>query len=98
MKLLSHVPVSIWVGIAASSVGLIAFILHWTLWDVWGGPLPGYNILLFPGNLTLSYIWHPLFTEELPLVPKVSLILLGQFVVVTCVTAILRILFKRLFG
>lgn len=75
------------VAILATVVGLIAFTLSWNMWDVWQGPLPGYQVLLFPGNLTLIYLWHPLFTEELAFWPKLALLLIGQFAVVYLVIA-----------
>lgn len=64
--------VSVYAGIIAVIIGLIAFTLSWNLWDVWGGPLQGYKEYLFPGNLTLIYIWHPLFTEEVSCWPKLG--------------------------
>jgi len=97
MKLPNRIPFSIWVGIAAAIIGLIAFLLHWIFWEVRGGPLVGYNLLLGPGNLTLTYIWHPLFTEELPLVPKVALMLFGQFVLVSGIVAIVHLFINWIF-
>lgn len=76
-------------GSASVVIGLAAFGLNWSLWDLWGGPMPGIQVLLFPGNLTLTYIWHPLFTEEVNFWQKLALQMLGQFVVVTCVAAAL---------
>lgn len=43
--------------------------------------MPGYQILLFPGNLTLEYFWHPIFTEEVTFWPKLLMLMTGQFVV-----------------
>ena len=83
------------VGSIATLIGLLTFILHWNLWELWDGPLPGYQILLLPGNLTLEYIWHPLFTEEINLLPKLSLILTGQFVITFVVALIIHILIKK---
>ena len=77
-------------GLVATLIGLFTFILHWSMWDMRGGPLPGYNILLYPGNLTLAYLWHPLFTEELPLLQKAGLLLTGQFILVGLSVAVLR--------
>jgi len=45
--------------------------------------MPGVQVLLFPGNLTLIYVWHPLFTEEINFWPKLGLHMFGQFFVVT---------------
>jgi hypothetical protein len=74
-------------GALAALIGLITFTLSWNLWDAIGGPLPGYKVLLFPANLTLVYIWHPLFTEELAFWPKLCLMLVGQFTLVACFVA-----------
>lgn len=76
-------------GLASVMIGLIAFGLNWILWDLWEGPMPGIQVLLFPGNLTLAYIWHPIFTEEVNFWQKLALQMLGQFVVVTCGAAVL---------
>lgn len=57
--------------------------------------MPGYQILLFPGNLTLEYLWHPLFTEEINLLPKLAMVLVGQFVLVTLVAFVIRKLFTK---
>ncbi|MBW8190687.1 hypothetical protein K0504_06530 [Neiella marina] len=70
-------------GLIAAVIGLIAFTLSWNLFDVLNGPLPGYRVLLFPGNLTLTYIWHPLFSEEVNFWPKLTMLLFGQFTVVS---------------
>lgn len=56
--------------------------------------MPGYEILLFLGNLTLVYVWHPLFTEEVDLYPKLALILLGQFLIVTGVAQALKFIIQ----
>jgi len=82
LKKLNTLTVAIYAGVVAVVIGLTAFTLSWNLWDVWGGPLPGYKVYLFPGNLTLIYIWHPLFTEEVNFWPKLGLLMLGQFSVV----------------
>lgn len=78
----SH-TIAIYSGIIATIIGVIAFSLSWNLWEFFEGPLPGYQIFLFPGNLTLIYFWHPLFTEEVNFWPKLFMLLLGQFLVVT---------------
>ena len=83
-------------GVAAVVIGLVAFTLSWNLWDFWGGPMPGLQVLLFPGNLTLIYIWHPLFTEEINFWPKLALLLCGQFVVVFCFVGLFVSLVKKL--
>ncbi|MGX5913227.1 hypothetical protein ACR0ST_00645 [Aliidiomarina sp. Khilg15.8] len=76
-------------GFAAVVIGVIAFALSWNLWDIWGGPMPGVQVLLFPGNLTLVYVWHPLFTEEVTFWPKLAMLLVGQFVVVAGVATLI---------
>lgn len=57
-------------GIAAVVIGLVAFALSWRLWQFWGGPMHGRRLLLLPGDLTLIYLWHPLFSEEINFWPK----------------------------
>ena len=74
-------------GTSSVLIGLVSFALHWSLWDFWHGPMPGIQVLLFPGNLTLVYLWHPLFSEELGFWPKLMLQTLGQFAIVTAITA-----------
>lgn len=69
------------IAIILTLVGLIAFIINWNLWEFFNGPMPGYQILLFPGNLTLEYFWHPIFTEEVTFWPKLLMLMTGQFVV-----------------
>lgn len=84
--------IAVYSGIAAVVIGLITFTINWNLWELWElweGPVPGYQILLYPGNQTLIYVWHPLFTEEINLLPKLGLLLLGQFIVVTCIVALI---------
>jgi len=84
--------VAIYAGLISMIIGLIAFSISWNFWEFFNGPLPGYRILLFPGNLTLTYFWHPIFTEEVNFWPKLFMLLLGQFIVVTsCVAAIIRL-------
>jgi hypothetical protein len=75
--------IAIYSGVIATIIGVIAFSLSWNLWEFFEGPLPGYQIFLFPGNLTLIYFWHPLFTEEVNFWPKLFMLLLGQFLVIT---------------
>lgn len=80
------------IAIVAVIVGLITFTLSWILFDYFHGPIPGYDVLLFPANLSLVYLWHPLFTEEVNLLPKLGLMMIGQFVCVySFVEVILRI-------
>jgi len=95
MKKLNTLTIAIYAGIAAVVIGLITFTISWNFWDVWGGPLPGSQFLLYPGNLTLIYVWHPLFSEEVNLLPKLGLLLLGLFTVVTCVAAFFITLIKK---
>lgn len=82
-------------GVAALVIGLVAFTLSWNLWDFWGGPMPGLQILLFPGKLTLVYLWHPLFTEEINFWPKLALLLVGQFAIVFFVAGLLSHFVKK---
>ncbi len=96
MNKLKTSSIAIYAGVSASVIGLIAFVLSWNMWDVWAGPLPGYQIFLFPGNLTLNYIWHPLFTEELNFWPKLALLLFGQFMLVASFAALLAAFFRKL--
>ena len=90
--------IALYFGIASVAVGLITFVVHWNLFDIIGGPLPGYKILLFPANMSLIYVWHPLFTEEVALLPKLVLMMIGQFVLVTITVAISVALFKKIFS
>jgi len=55
MNLTKSINVAIYYGVISMVIGLIAFSLSWNLWGFFGGPLPGYRIFLFPGNLTLTY-------------------------------------------
>ena len=73
---------SLRIASVATFVGLITFLLNWYFYDWWDGPMPGYKFLLYPGNLSLICVWHPLFTEEMDVIPKLALMLLGQFVIV----------------
>jgi hypothetical protein len=90
------ITIAICAGLVALVIGLVAFTLSWNFWDFWGGPLPGYRIFLYPGNLTLIYVWHPLFTEELAFWPKLVLLLFGQFVVVSCVVGSLAKIVRKI--
>ncbi|MFC6635472.1 hypothetical protein [Microbulbifer taiwanensis] len=93
MNQISVIKIAVYAGIGAALVGLIAFIVNWT---AWGGGMPGYRFFLFPGNLTLVYIWHPLFTEEIDFWPKLAIHILGQFTVVSLFTALITAALKRL--
>jgi hypothetical protein len=83
MNISKSETIAIYSGVITTIIGLIAFSLSWNLGAFFGGPLPGYQIFLFPGNLTLIYFWHPLFTEEVNFWPKLFMLLFGQFIVVT---------------
>lgn len=98
MALTGYQPtaIALCAAVVATVIGLIAFTLSWNLWDFWGGPMPGLQLLLLPGNLTLIYIWHPLLTEEINFWPKLALLLFGQFVVVFCFVGLVVSLVKKL--
>ena len=83
MKFIESNKTAIYIGLIATLIGLIAFTISWNTWDIWDGPLPGYQFFLFPGNLTLIYFWHPIFTEEVSFWPKLLMLLAGQFGVST---------------
>ncbi len=90
MQITNSVSLSFLIASIATILGLIAFVLNWNFFD---GNMSGYQILLFPGNLTLTYIWHPLFTEELNFWLKLKFLLFGQFgVVLICTRLILKAL------
>lgn len=95
MKQISTTRLAITSGLVAVVIGLVVFVLHWNFWDVRGGPFPGYEVFLFPGNITLIYIWHPIFTEEINLLPKLALVLTGQFTLVTGFVALLHFLARK---
>ena len=61
--------------------GALMFFVNWQLSDGYGGTLPSYQWLLLPGNLSLVYFWHPIFTEEVNFWPKLFMLLLGQFII-----------------
>ena len=82
-------------GAISVVIGLFAFALSWNFWDLWGGPMPGIRVLLYPGNLSLVYVWHPLFTEEINFWPKLALQMLGQFGIVACSTALFVMVARR---
>jgi hypothetical protein len=83
MNVDKSLKIAIYSGAIALIIGLITFTLSWNLWFFFTRPFPGYQFFLFPGNLTLIYFWHPLFTEEINFWPKLLMLLFGQFVVVT---------------
>lgn len=82
-------------GAISVVIGLFSFALSWNFWDFWGGPMPGIRVLLFPGNLSLVYVWHPLFTEEVNFWPKLVLLMFGQFVLVASSTALVVMVARR---
>lgn len=96
MNLSKSVKIAIFSGLIAMIIGLITFSLSWRLWAFFDGPLPGYRVLLFPGNLTLTYFWHPIFTEEVNFWTKLFMLLFGQFAVVSCCVVVIANL-KQLF-
>ena len=89
--------IAVWAGLISVVVGAVTFALSWSLYDVLGGHMPGTKVLLFPGSLTLIYVWHPLFTEEINFWPKFALQMFGQFFVVTVMTMLCVGLTKKLF-
>lgn len=91
--MLSVMNIAVYTGVGSVLVGLIAFTINWT---VWGGGMPGYRSFLFPGNLTLIYVWHPLFTKEIDFWPKFTIHMLGQFTVVSLFTASVTAALRRL--
>ncbi|MFY8273879.1 hypothetical protein AAEU32_07110 [Pseudoalteromonas sp. SSDWG2] len=95
MNKLNTLCVAVFVGLLAVIVGLCAFTLSWNLWAHWGGPMPGVHVILWPANMSLVYVWHPLFTEEINFWPKLMLMMLGQFIFVSGVAAALLSLVKR---
>lgn len=95
MSQLKTSTIAILFGVASVAIGLIAFALRWNLWGLWGGPMPGTQAVLFPGNLTLVLIWHPLFTEEVDFWSKLALLMFGQFSVVASVAAVVTSAVRR---
>jgi len=96
MRIARSIKIAIYSGLVAAIVGLIAFTLSWNLWELFSGPLPGYSIFLFPGNLSLIYFWHPIFTEEVNFWPKLLMLILGQFVIVCSCVALISGLYEFL--
>ncbi|RUO69400.1 hypothetical protein [Idiomarina ramblicola] len=87
---------ALYAGLISLIIGLVSFAISWNFWDLRGGPMPGIQVLLFPGNLTLIYVWHPLFTEEMNFWPKLALHMFGQFFVVTFITMLCVSLVRKL--
>ena len=96
MNLSKPTTIGIYFGLIATIIGLVVFTISWNSWAFFGGPLPGYQIFLFPGNLTLIYFWHPLFTEEVDFWPKLIMLLIGQFLVVTSIATLILYIKSRL--
>ncbi len=96
MTRLKATTIGLYAGTIGLVVGLITFALSWNLWEFWGGPMPGYQFFLYPGNLSLIYIWHPLFTEEVDFWPKLGLLMVGQFTLVTVVTGITTMVIQKI--
>lgn len=88
--------IAVYAGLISVIIGAATFALSWNLYDVLGGPMPGSQALLFPGRLTLIYLWHPLFTEEINFWPKFALQMFGQFFVVTATAMLCVGVAKRL--
>lgn len=96
MTKLKATTIGLYAGTIGLVGGLIAFALSWNLWEFWGGPMPGYQFCLYPGNLSLIYIWHPLFTEEVGFWPKLGLLMAGQFTLITVVTGITTMVIQKI--
>ncbi|MEI5638188.1 MULTISPECIES: hypothetical protein [unclassified Pseudoalteromonas] len=60
--------------------------------------MPGVQLILLPGNFTLKYFWHPLFTEEVNFWPKLLMLMSGQFIVSTVSAAIAAMLLQVIKG
>lgn len=95
MKLIESNRKAIHFGLVASLIGLLVFTISWNTWEVWNGPLPGYQLLLFPGNFTLIYFWYPIFTEEVDFWPKLVMLLSGQFLVSTMAFVVVSKIIKK---
>lgn len=96
MKLSKSAVIGVYSGLIATIIGLGAFAISWNSWELFNGPLPGYQFFIFPGNLTLIYFWHPIFTEEVNFWPKLVMLLFGQFTVVTGIAALIAYIKNRL--
>ncbi|RUO77457.1 hypothetical protein [Idiomarina seosinensis] len=92
----STTTIAVYAGLISVVIGAATFALSWNLYDMLCGPMPGTKVLLFPGNLTLIYVWHPLFTEEINFWPKLALQMFGQFFVVTTVAVLFVGVAKKL--
>lgn len=92
MNVSKPIIVAINCGVGAALIGLLAFTINWHAYDHIGKPLASYQFFLFPGNLTLQYIWHPIFTEEISFWLKLMLLLIGQFLVVSISVYLFRYL------
>tara|TARA_B100002019_G_scaffold293138_1_gene318955 strand:- start:5466 stop:5792 length:327 start_codon:yes stop_codon:yes gene_type:complete len=77
------ITLAVHAGLLAVILGAAMFALSWYFYDALGGPMPGTQVVLFPGHLSLVYVWHPLFTEEINFWPKFTLQMFGQFSIVT---------------
>lgn len=95
MKNTNSIYKALLAGSIASLIGLLTFTLNHQLIDHLGGPIPGYQVILLPGNLSLVYFWHPIFTEEVNFWPKLIMLLTGQFTLVAGVTYLILALLRR---
>ena len=84
----SNIRTSLYAGCIAAVIGHLVFFMNLNLWELFGGPISGYQILLYPGNLSLTYFWHPIFSEEVNFWPKLFMLLSGQFTMTTVFTYI----------
>lgn len=90
----STTTIAVYAGLTSVIIGAATFALSWNLYDILGGPMPGTKVLLFPGSLTLIYVWHPLFTEEINFWPKFALQMFGQFLLLRLWRCYLLVLLK----
>ena len=95
MHRLKTLHIALIAGVIAAAIGLVAFALNWHFPNFWSGAMPGVTALLFPGHLTLVYLWHPLFTEEINFWPKLLLLMLGQFLLTSGIVALCLSVAKR---
>ena len=77
-------------AIAGTAVAFAAFAVNF--WVV-QGPFPGYKILTYPGIVTAG-----IFSEEINFWPKLSIMLIGQFLFYFVSALVVRIIHKVAFS